>query len=77
MRLVDTRWERTAQTQSRAGVCLAGDDRIKGKDKHGWFYADITTPKTENGEQIELEFRTGLEEKGIWDALNPQDQIRK
>lgn len=48
------------------------DDRIKGKDKHGWFYADITTPKTENGEQIELEFRTGLEEKGIWDALNPQ-----
>lgn len=48
------------------------NDRVIGKDMHFWFYTEIKTPKAENNKQIELEFRTELEEKGAWDAINPQ-----
>ena len=45
-------------------------DRVCGRDKHFWFYAEVKTPPAKEGTQLILDVITDYE--GSWDASNPQ-----
>lgn len=50
-------------------------DRVRGGDRHYWFYTEIQTPKVDKDKQVEIEFKTELEERGLSDGLNPQGLV--
>lgn len=52
---------------------LPRNSRVCGRDRHFWFYTEITVPEVQKGWEPVLELITSNE--GTWDGLNPQGLI--